>query len=69
MLLAAQTHGPRKVLIIGLQQENISRLLNDQPIRKDLAVEGVPGLEDWDVYVLGPEDTARFVAQFGPTRT
>jgi hypothetical protein len=25
----------------------------------------VPGLEQWDVTVLGPEDTARFIAYAG----
>jgi hypothetical protein len=64
MLLAASIEeGGRRVLILGLQRENIERLLNDQPIEKDLGAEGVPGLEEWTVYLLGPEDTARFVAQ------
>jgi hypothetical protein len=64
MLLAASTReGGRRVLIVGLQRENVERLLNDMPIEKDLGVEGVPGLEGWTLYVLGPEDTARFVAQ------
>jgi hypothetical protein len=66
VLIAAQTKGERKVLILGLQAENVKRLLNDQPIHKDLSEEAVPGLEEWDIYVLGPEDTERFVAQFGP---
>jgi hypothetical protein len=55
----------QNVLILGLQKENIERLVNDQPIEKDLAVEGVPGLEKWKVYILGPEDTVRFVAHYG----
>jgi hypothetical protein len=67
MLLASSTaKNGRKVLVLGLEAENIKRLVNDQPIRKDLGAEGVPGLEEWDVYVLGPEDTRRFVAQMGP---
>jgi hypothetical protein len=45
MLLAASIkEGGRRVLILGLQRENIERLLNDQPIEKDLGAEGVPGL-------------------------
>lgn len=68
MLLAATTgKNGRKLLILGLMADNVDRLLNDQPIRKDLAEEGVPGLEEWDVYVLGPEDTTRFIAQAGLT--
>jgi hypothetical protein len=52
------------VLVLGLQAENIERLLNDEPIWKDLSVapQNVPGLEEWDVTILGPEDTVRFVA-------
>lgn len=67
MLLAASTtKSGRKLLILGLQGENMRRLGGDEPIYKNLADEGVPGLEDWDVTILGPEDTARFVAAVGP---
>lgn len=66
MLIAASIKGDKKVLFIGLQADNVERLLNDQPIEKDLGVEGVPGLEDWKVYILGPEDTVRFVARVRP---
>lgn len=68
MLIAASIEGDKKVLFLGLQQENIERLLNDMPIEKDLGEEGVPGLEGWKVYIFGPEDTARFVAEFGRRR-
>jgi hypothetical protein len=54
--------GGRKLLILGLTEENIKRLLDDQPIVKNLGDEHVPGLEEWDVTILGPEDTARFLA-------
>lgn len=66
MLIAASTgKSGRKVLILGLQAKNIDLLLNDQPIHKNLGSEGVPGLEAWDIYILGPEDTARVAAQYG----
>jgi hypothetical protein len=68
MLLASmpRTDG-RQVLVIGLMERNMELLRNDQPIRK--ALDGsdngtlIPGLEGWIVYVLGPEDTARFIAE------
>lgn len=67
MLIAATERNGRKLLVIGLMDENMKRLANDEPIYKDLSVapQDVPGLEDWDVTILGPEDTARFVAHFG----
>jgi hypothetical protein len=66
MLIAASTTKEgRNLLIIGLQERNVSLLMADQPIYKNLGTEGVPGLEDWDITILGSEDTARFVAHFG----
>ena len=66
MLIAATERNGRKLLVLGLQDENIKRLLNDEPIYKNLADDvAVPGLEEWDVTILGPEDTARFVSHFG----
>ena len=66
MLIAATERNGRKLLVLGLQDENIKRLLNDEPIYKNLGGDvAVPGLEEWDVTILGPEDTARFVAQVG----
>ena len=74
MLIAAMTNKDgRKILVLGLEEENMRRLRNDEPIYKRL--DGVPdaetsaaprveGLEEWDVTILGPEDTARFVARF-----
>jgi hypothetical protein len=69
LFIATSTEGKRKTLIIGLEQENIKRLLNDQPIRKDFSVDIPPGsgLEDWDLVILGPEDLVRFVAHYGLT--
>jgi hypothetical protein len=74
MLIAAmhEAEGTRKRLVIGLMQENIDGLLNDMPIMKRLdgnatdETEGilVPGLEDWELIILGPEDLARFVATY-----
>jgi hypothetical protein len=72
MMVAATERDGRKLLVLGLEAENIKRLLNDQPIYKRLDGQGtdetsgllvpVPGLEEWDVTILGPEDTVRFVA-------
>jgi hypothetical protein len=66
MLAASTTEDGRRLLILGLEDENIRRLVGDQPIYKNLADEGVPGLEEWDVTILGPEDTARFIARVNP---
>lgn len=65
MLIAASIgkKDGRNLLILGLFEDNVARLKNDQPIYKNLADEGVPGLADWDVTILGPEDTARLIAQ------
>lgn len=68
MLIAATERDGRKLLVIGLMEENVRRLENDEPIYKDLREPGVPGLEEWDVAILGPEDTVRFVALFGGPR-
>lgn len=68
MLIAAGTNWDgRKVLYIGLLEENIRRLKNDEPIYKNLSREpqNVPGLEEWDIAIMGPEDTARFIAHIG----
>jgi hypothetical protein len=56
-----------KKLIVGLMQENVDRLLDDMPIEKRLGeYDGMPPeLREWTLYVLGPEDLARFVARFG----
>jgi hypothetical protein len=59
----------KRALIVGLMARNVQLLLNDQPIRRDLA-EYLAGHEDLlnlrlrDVvlYVLGPEDTFRLEA-------
>lgn len=66
MLIAVDRENRK--LIVGLMQENIDRLLDDQPIEKPLGVyDGMPDdLIGWTLYVLGPEDLARFVAHFGP---
>lgn len=65
MLIAVMHNNDgRKVLVIGLQEENIEHLKNDEPIYKKLdeVVEDLPG---WDLSVLGPEDMQRFIAHFG----
>lgn len=53
------------MLIIGLEAENMERLQNDEPILKSFANENIAELEEWELTILGPEDTVRFVAQFG----
>jgi hypothetical protein len=64
MMIAASERDGRKVLLLGLMDENVKRLLNDEPIHKSLRDDpAVPGLEEWDVVILGPEDTARFIAR------
>lgn len=65
MLIAASTPKiGRCLLILGLHEENITRLRDDQPIYKSL--DEVPGLDGWDVTILGPEDMARFIAAADP---
>jgi hypothetical protein len=59
LIAAGAGKGGRRVLVVGLEQRNVERLLNDEPIEK--ALDDVPGLEGWTLYVLGPEDFARFV--------
>lgn len=65
MMIAATTNTKtgRKLLIIGLEEENIRKLKNDEPIYKSL--EMVSELEDWDISILGPEDLVRFVTSTG----
>jgi hypothetical protein len=67
LFIAISTEGERNILIIGLEQENITRLLDDKPIRKNFSKDMPPGsgLEDWDLLILGPEDLVRFTAHFG----
>lgn len=56
----------RRTLFVGLEEENVVRLRNDMPIKQSLDdLAGCP-LEGWTLVVLGPEDTERFVARFGP---
>lgn len=61
MLLGKIIRGGRQTLVIGLDDTNIERLKNDQPILKGLGP--VEGLEEWDLTILGPEDMARFMAR------
>lgn len=72
---ASSRDGKRRVLMLGLDAENIARLLAGRPIVKQLdgaphplvdrAEDGVlvPGLENWDLVILGPSDMADFVAR------
>lgn len=67
MLIAAgKNKKGRKVLYLGLSAINMARLAADMPIVKDLGIQGVPGLSEWDVVVMGPEDTARFIGATRP---
>lgn len=78
MLIAAsyESESGRKLLIVGLSKTNIERLVNDQPILKHLDGSDdeettgvrVEGLEEWDLVILGPEDTPRFVAATRPAQ-
>ena len=66
MLIAATTKdNGRKLLVIGLEEENLKRLKNDEPIYKDLAENPkIPGLEEWELAIIGPEDMVRFIARY-----
>jgi hypothetical protein len=78
MLIAAsyETKNGRKLLVVGLSKTNIDGLVNDEPILKRLdgkpdelgETEGVQieGLEEWDLVIMGPEDTPRFIAATRP---
>lgn len=64
MLIAALTkEDGRRLLVLGLMDGNVTRLVNDQPILKNLGDggEGIVGLEEWDVTILGPEDIQRWM--------
>lgn len=66
MLIAVGTdENGQKTLILGLEAENIEHLLNDQPIEKLLADEGILDLQVAKLNILGPEDTVRFVSHYG----
>ena len=61
-MLAAMLAASEKKIFVGLDEDNMRRLANDEPIRKEL--DEVPGLEGWILYILGPEDMARFIAKY-----
>lgn len=74
-MLIAATHykDGRRLLVIGLEQENIEKLLNDMPILKTLdgttdeetePGPAIEGLDGWSLVIMGPEDMARFIAHF-----
>lgn len=68
MLIAVATKDNGiKLLVIGLEAENIKMLQNDQPIYKNLEVNGepIPGFELWELAILGPEDLIRFIGHYG----
>jgi hypothetical protein len=71
LLALGRTNDGRPLLVVGLEEENIRRLVGDQPIYKDLRqLEHDPAAADvklfeCDLTILGPEDMARFVAHFG----
>lgn len=52
----------RKLLVLGLDGENIRRLQNDEPILFDGSEIGLDG---WEVSIVGGEDYNRAVAHFG----
>jgi hypothetical protein len=59
----------KKRLILGLSETNILKLRNDMPIHRTLGGPDspvqIPGLEDWEVLIIGPEDSIRFMIQTG----
>lgn len=64
MIASATTAAGRRLLILGLDAENMQRL-DGEPIWKRFDGEGtpVPGLEDWDLMVLGPSHVDEFKAK------
>jgi hypothetical protein len=60
LIASATTKRQRKLLILGLERENVGQLLTGKPVYQHLGQ--VRGLEGWDVTILGPTDTSRFVA-------
>ena len=55
MLIAAVTNDDgKKLLVLGLEAENIIQLKNDMPIRNNLKIndEPIPGLEEWELVFL-----------------
>jgi len=69
MLIATSVDGEKKTLFLGFTNEDINVLKSDYPIYKDLQEEDVSGMEEWDLYILGPSDTIRFIAQVKPEET
>lgn len=70
LISAALTPDGRRTLIIGLSDGNLLNLRADMPIMRPLDGDGIdgpaiPGLEGWELCILGPEDTVRFIAQAG----
>lgn len=66
MMIASATTGTgRRLLILGLDAENMERL-DGEPIWKRFDGESgalVSGLEDWDVMILGPSHLDEFKAK------
>lgn len=67
--VGTNTENGHRILYLGLAEENIRRLCGGEPIYRRLdgssGGDDVPtqGLEDWDLAIMGPEDTVRFLAQ------
>lgn len=64
MLVSVMTSEKSKMLILGLTDLNMKRLLDDEPIQKSLG-DYSDELKGWELSILGPEDTVRFMAQTG----
>lgn len=65
MFIANAQSNEGKMLVIGLDDDNIKHLQNDEPFSKELG-EIIPELDGWRLIILGPEDTVRFIAQTEP---
>lgn len=65
MIGSATTATGRRLLILGLDAENMKRL-DGEPIWKRFDGQSgaiVPGLEEWDVMILGPSHLEEFKAK------
>lgn len=58
------TKNGRKTLYLGLQDANVERLAGGEPILIRCDGEGnhvrIPGLEMWDIVIMGPDDVVGF---------
>jgi hypothetical protein len=60
MINAAMTlKDGQKAFLIGLEADNVVRLLAGQPIRFSIG-KYVPELDGWDIVIIGPDESLEF---------